>query len=401
MDKLTITAIKAAKPREKPWKLFDGRGLYLDVRPNGGQWWRFKYRFGGKEKLLSLGTFPAVSLQQARSKRDTMRSDVANGVDPGVKRQVEKCADANTFEAVGREWFETNLPKWKQSHSGKILRRLEMYVFPWIGARAIVDVGPKEVLDCIRRVEQEGNRVTAKRALQICGQIFRYAIATGRTERDPTPALRGALSPATEAHHASITDPKALGALLRAIDGYDGSLVVQCALRLAPLVFVRPGELRTAEWSEIDFDKFEWQIPAPKMKMGAKHIVPLSQQSIAILREIQPVTGESRYVFPSARTKSRPLSDNALLAALRRMGYQQGTLTVHGFRSTASTLLNEQGKNRDWIERQLAHGERDGVRAAYNYAEYLPERRKMMQEWADYLDGLRFGGNVIPLKKTA
>jgi integrase len=398
MDKLTNTAIKAAKPREKPWKLFDGRGLYLDIRPNGGQWWRFKYRFGGKEKLLSLGTFPEVTLQQARSKREVMRSDVANGVDPGVKRQVEKSAVADTFEAVGREWFQTFLPKWKDSHSDKILRRLEMYIFPLVGGRSISDVQPKDLLECLRRVEQQGNRETARRALQICGQIFRYAIATGRTERDPTPALRGALSPAIEAHHASITDPKELGALLRAIEGYDGSLVVRCALRLAPLVFVRPGELRSAEWSEIDFDKSEWQIPSNKMKMGVKHIVPLSSQSIAILKEIRPITGEGRYVFPSARTKLRPLSDNALLAALRRMGYQQGTLTVHGFRSTASTLLNEQGKNRDWIERQLAHGERDGVRAAYNYAEYLPERRNMMQEWADYLGELQAGAKVVPIR---
>jgi integrase len=326
-----------------------------------------------------------------------MRSEVANGVDPGVKRQVEKGAVANTFEAVSREWFQRHLPKWKDSHSGKILRRLEMYIFPLVGSRSITDVAPKDLLECLRIIEQQGNRETARRALQICGQIFRYAIATGRAERDPTPALRGALAPAIPAHHASFTDPRELGALLRAIDGYDGSLVVRCALRLAPLVFVRPGELRSAEWSDIDFDKCEWQIPAHKMKMGAKHIVPLSRQAIEILTEIKAITGESRYVFPSARTRSRPLSDNALLAALRRMGYQQGTLTVHGFRSTASTLLNVQGKNRDWIERQLAHGERDGVRAAYNYAEYLPERRNMMQAWADYLDGLRAGGNVIPI----
>jgi integrase len=395
---LTNTAISAAKPREKPWKLFDEKGLYLHIRPDGGRWWRFKYRFAGKEKLLSLGIFPEVSLKQARDKRDAMRSDVANGVDPGVKRQVEKRADADTFEAVAREWFRTNLPKWKGSYSDKILRRLEIYIFPWVGTRPITDIAPKDLLDCLRRIEQQGNLGTAKRALQICGQIFRYAIATGRAERDPTAALRGALVPATEVHHASITDPKELGALLRAIDGYVGSLVVRSALRLAPLVFVRPGELRSAEWSEIDFDKSEWHIPADRMKMGAKHIVPLSLQAIAILKEIHAFTGEGKYVFPSARTNSRPLSDNALLAALRRMGYQQGTLTVHGFRSTASTLLNEQGNNRDWIERQLAHGERDGVRAAYNYAEYLPERRKMMQAWADYLDVLRAGAKIIPIR---
>ena len=386
---LTNSAINAAKPREKPWKLFDDKGLYLLIQPNGRRWWRFKYRFARKEKLLSLGTFPEVSLKQAREKRDAHRSDVANGVDPGVRRIVEKSAVADTYEAVAREWFQTNLSKWKESHSTKILRRLEMYIFPSIGTKSVAAVTPKDLLDCLRKVEQLGNRQTARRALQICGQVFRYAIATGRAEVDPTSALRGALAPPLEVHHASITEPKKLGQLLRALDGYDGSLVVRCALRLAPLVFVRPGELRSAEWSEIDFEKSEWHIPAAKMKMNAKHIVPLSRQAMAIVREMQAVTGEARYVFPSARTNSRPLSDNALLAALRRMGYQQGTLTVHGFRSTASTLLNEQGKNRDWIERQLAHGERDGVRAAYNYAQYLPERRKMMQEWADYLDTIR------------
>jgi integrase len=386
---LTNKAIELAKPRAKQYKLFDGGGLFLIIAPSGGRWWRFKYRVDGKEKLLSLGTFPEVSLKQARDKRDQMRRDRASGVDPGAKRKAEQIAIADTFEAIAREWFAKFSPRWKESHSSKIIARLNLYVFPYIGSRPLAQVTAKELMACLHRLETEGKLETAHRALQNCSRVFRYGIVTGRAQHDPAGALRGALAPARETHHASITEPRLLGALLRSLDSYDGSPVVRSALRLAPLVFVRPGELRSAEWSEIDYGKAEWHIPATKMKMKAKHIVPLSRQALKILQEIHPLTGRARYVFPSARTTERPLSDNALLSALRRMGYEQGTLTVHGFRSTASTLLNEQGKNRDWIERQLAHGERDGVRAAYNYADYLPERKKMMQEWADYLDELR------------
>jgi integrase len=392
--------IKAAKPRDRPYKLTDERGLYLLITPSGGRWWRFKFRFDGKEQLLSLGVYPEVTLAQARERRDAMRRDRANGVNPAAKRRAESYATADTFEAVAREWFEKFSAHWEESHSNKVIRRLELYLFPWIGARPIAKLSALDVLTCLRRVEAGAKLETAKRALQNCSRVFRYAIATGRAEQNPAVHLQGALPPARTGHLAAITTPREVGELLRAIDAYSGSLTVRIALQLAPLVFVRPGELRAAEWSEFDVAKAEWHIPATKMKMPAKHIVPLSRQAMGLLREIRPFTGGGPYVFPSPRSSRRPLSAVALLAALRRMGYEQGTVTVHGFRSTASTLLNEQGKNRDWIERQLAHGERDGVRAAYNYADYLPQRKIMMQEWADYLDGLRKSTFVGAFEQT-
>jgi integrase len=386
---LSDRAIKAARPREKSYKLADGHGLYLIVTPNGGRWWRFRYRCDGREKLLSLGVYPDISLKDAREKRDGMRRDRAAGVDPAAKRHAEKYWSADSFEAVAREWFGRFSPNWKGGHSDKIIRRMELYVFPWIGRRPIAKVSAVDVLTCLRRVEAGAKLETAKRALQNCSRIFRYAIATGRREDNPAEHLRGALPPARERHLAAVTSPKEFGALLRAIDAYTGTLVVRLALQLAPLVFVRPGELRAAEWTEIDWIKAEWHIPAIRMKMPVKHIVPLSRQALAILREIQPLTGAGRYVFPSIRTRTRPMSNVALLAALRRMGYEPGMATVHGFRASACTMLNEMGKHPDWIERQLAHGERDGIRAAYNYAQYLPQRKVMMQEWADHCDRLR------------
>jgi len=396
---LTNTAISTAKPKQKPYKLSDGGGLYLLVAPSGGRWWRLKFRVDAKEKSLSLGVFPDVSLKQARERRDQARRDLANGIDPSAKRRSERDSTGNSFEALAREWFEKFSPNWVPGHSGKIIRRLELYIFPWLGSRPIAKITAPDLLLCLRRIESRGALETAHRALQVCGRVFRYAVATGRAVRDPSGDLRGALPAAGETHLASFTDPRKIGELLRAIDSYEGSIVVRCALRLAPLVFVRPGELRAAEWSEIDFVAGQWRIKAERMKMGVQHIVPLSRQALEILREVQPLTSEGRFVFPSARSSKRPLSDNALLAALRRMGFAQGAVTVHGFRSTASTLLNEQGWNRDAIERQLAHGERDAVRAAYNYAEHLPERQKMMQAWADYLDGLCKGGEIVHLQR--
>ncbi len=386
---LTHAAIRAAKPRATPYKVFDEHGLFLMVTPADQRYWRLKYRFEGREKLLALGVYPEVSLREARDKRDDARRLLRNHVDPGAKRRAEQSAAGDSFEAIAREWFERFSPKWAVGHSGKLIRRLELYIFPWIGSRPIAKIEAQEILACLRRIEAKGNLESAHRALQVCGRVFRYAVATGRAQRDPSGDLRGALPPADEKHLASVTDPKSFGALLRAIDSYEGSIVVRAALRLAPLVFVRPGELRAAEWTEIDLEAREWRIRAERMKMRQQHIVPLSDQAIVILRELKPLTGETLFVFPTPRSNKRPLSDNGLLAALRRMGYEQGTVTVHGFRSTASTLLNEQGWNRDAIERQLAHGERDAVRAAYNYAEHLPERRRMMQAWADYLDKLR------------
>ena len=400
---LTAIETKSAKATDKPQKLADGGGLYLLVHPNAAKYWRLDYRFAGKRKTLALGVYPDISLSDARERREAARKLLANGADPGDIKKAQKAAIAalaeNSFELVAREWFSKHTPNWKENHSSKIIRRLEVDIFPWLGARPAGEITAPELLAAIRRIESRGALETAHRALANCGQVLRYAVATGRAQRDPAADLRGALPPVKEKHHASITDPKAIGELLRDLENYQGAFVTRCALRLAPLVFLRPGELRKAEWAEINLDKAEWRIPAARMKMNAVHIVPLSAQAVAILREIQPLTGEGRYVFTGARTTTRPMSENAVLAALRRMGYTTDEMTGHGFRSMASTLLNEQGFNRDAIERQLAHAERDGVRAAYNYAEYLPERKRMMQSWADYLEALAKGADVIPLHK--
>ena len=402
---LTDTAIRRTKPADKPVKMFDGRGLFLQIAPAGGKWWRFRYRFGGKHKTLSMGVYPDVSLKDARDRRDAARKLLANDIDPGEQRKAIKAARgdraANSFEVIAREWFAKFSPSWAANHSSKILRRLERDIFPWIGARPIAEIAASELLSVLRRIEARGAIETAHRASQNCGQVFRYAVASGRAERDPTSDLRGALAPTRETHLASIVEPKAIGELLRVIDGYEGSLVTKCALRLAPLVFVRPGELRRAEWAEFDLDGAEWRIPAARMKMREQHIVPLSAQAVEIMRELKPFTGQCRYVFPGARTNGRPMSENTVNAALRRLGYASDQMTGHGFRSMASTRLNEQGWHRDAIERQLAHAERDPVRAAYNFAEHLPERKKMMQSWADYLDTLRIGATVVPLARTA
>ncbi|MFI0413776.1 MAG: tyrosine-type recombinase/integrase [Candidatus Thiodiazotropha sp.] len=399
---LTDTAVRRAKPHDKARKLFDSGGLFLLVNPNGSKYWRFKYRFHGVEKLLALGVYPDVSLKSARDKRDAARQQVADGVDPSEARKAEKAARAsnNSFEAIAREWWAKRAASWSKGHSSRVLLRLENDVFPWIGAKPIGAITSAELLIVLRRVEKRGALETAHRIHQSCGQIFRFAVSTLRAESDPSAALKGALPPANSKHHASITDPKQIGELLRAIDGYQGQFVTRCALQLAPLVFVRPGELRHAEWSEIDLDKAEWRIPSKKMKMGTVHIVPLSTQAVAILNEIKPLTGAGKYVFPGVRSNKRAMSENTVTGALRRLGYASGEMTGHGFRSMASTVLNEQGWHKDAIERQLAHMERNSIRAAYNYAEYLPERIKMMQAWADYLDGLKGGADVIPIKKN-
>jgi len=378
------------KKTTKRYKMGDSRGLYLEVSPNGGKWWRLKFRFDGKEKRLSLGVYPDVSLKEARNRREQLRQQITNGLDPSEVRKAEKnsAADKNCFEAVAREWHKKFSANWTESHLEKTLTRLKNDVFPWIGKKNIIDITAPELLTVLRRVETRGALETAHRINQICGQIFRYAIATGRAESDPAAALKGSLPPTKTKHLASITEPNKVGELMRAIDGYSGSFITATALKLSPLLFVRPGELRQAEWSEIDFDTCEWRIPAEKMKMRVLHIVPLSNQAIRALREIQALTGNGKYVFPSNRTVTRPMSNNTVNASLRRLGYTKEEMTAHGFRSMASTILNEQGWNRDAIERQLAHSEKDGVRAAYNYAQYLPERKKMMQEWADYLEKL-------------
>ncbi len=408
---LTDAVLRSARPRDKTHKLFDGGGLYLEVSPAGGKWWRWKYRFGGKEKRLSLGVYPEVSLKAARERREVSRKQLSAGIDPGEARKAEKLsrAGAESFEAVAREWHAKFSPGWVASHGDRILRRLEKDIFPWLGKRPVAEIKAPELLAVLRRIESRGALETAHRAMQNSGQVFRYAVATGRAERDPTGDLRGALPPSKEKHHASIIEPKQIGALLRAIDSYEGFFVTKCALKLAPLVFVRPGELRQAQWPEIDLEKCEWRIPAERMKMREQHIVPLSRQAIDILRELIALTGEGitskptvpRFLFPGARTRERPMSENAILAALRRMGYSKDEMTGHGFRSMASTLLHEQGWNHQAIERQLAHAERDAVSAAYNFAEHLPERRRMMQAWADFLDSLKSSAEVVPLFRKA
>lgn len=414
---LTDVAIRNAKPRKSAYKLGDGGGLFLLVTPEGAKYWRLKYRSPVerktegkhkgklKEKTLALGVYPAMRAPEAREKRDEMKRILKDGRDPLMVKQearrVATMAAENTFETVAREWFAKYEPKWAKGHSAKIIRRLEVDIFPWLGRRPITAITAPEILAVLRRIEGRGAIDTAHRAHQNVGQVFRYAIATGRAERDPTPDLRGAIPPPDRSSYASPKEPQAIGALLRAINGYHGLLVTKCALKLAPLVFVRPGELRGAEWREIDLDAAEWRIPAERMKMRAPHVVPLSAQAVAILCELQPLTGAGRFVFPSVRSVKRPMSENTVNAALRSLGYARDQITGHGFRSMASTLLNEQGWNRDVIERQLAHAERNAVRAAYNYAEYLPERRRMMQAWADYLDGLEVGANVTPIRRVA
>jgi integrase len=392
---LTDLKLKRAARRDKPYKISDQNGLFVLVSPNGSKLWRLAFRFDGKQQLLALGAYPEVSLREARDKRDDARRLLASGINPAFHRKLEKIQRvtraANSFESVALEWFAKFSPQWAHGHSSKIKRRLERDVFPWIGARPIAEITAPELLAVLRRIESRGAIETAHRAHQNCGQVFRYAVATDRAHRDPSADLRGAIPPAQSKHHPSIIDPKGIGELLRAIRGYRGSFVTACALRLAPLVFVRPTELRHAEWSEFDLDRAEWRIPAEKMKMRGPHIVPLSVQAVDILRELHPLTGNGNYVFPGERSRKRPMSENTVNAALRRLGYGKDEMTGHGFRSMASTLLNEHGWHRDAIERQLAHAERDDIRAAYNYAEHLKERRRMMQAWADYLDKLEAG----------
>lgn len=401
---LTDTAIRNAKPGAKPAKLFDERGLFLIVTPAGGKWWRLRYTFGGKEKLLSLGVYPDVGLKDARERRDTARKLLADGIDPSENRKAQKSAKteraANSFEVVAREWHAKYAPGWAEHHGNRIIRRLERDIFPWIGGRPIADVTAPELLATVQRIEKRGALETAHRALANCGQVFRYAIATGRAVRDVSPDLRGALPPVKGEHFAAVTEPKQVAELLRSLDGYQGTLTVACALRLAPLVFVRPGELRKAEWMDIDLDAAEWRYHVTKT--DSEHIVPLASQAVAILRELHALTGTGRFVFPGARTNGRPMSDNAILAAMRRTGIAKDEMSGHGFRAMARTILDEVlGVRPDLIEHQLAHAVRDPNGRAYNRTAHLPERRKMMQQWADYLDELKAGAKVIPLHKTA
>ena len=404
---LSAVAIRNAKPGTKPRRLYDSGGLYLEVAPAGGRWWRFAYRYGGKRKLLSLGVFPDVSLVDARERRDEARRLLASGVDPSAHRKAEKRAailrDANSFEAVGREWYGKQAAVWTARHANDVLRRLESNLFPDLGDRPIAEITAPELLAAVRKVESRGAYDLAHRMLGVAGQVFRYAVATHRCERDPSGDLRGALTPHKVRNQAAIR-PEELPALLKAIDRYPeiGDRQTALGLRLLCLTFVRTTELIGAEWSEfadLDGKAPNWEVPAERMKMKEAHIVPLSRQAVALLKELRVIAGNSRYVL-AGRNRDKPVSNNTLLFALYRLGYK-GKMTGHGFRAVASSALNEAGWRPDVIERQLAHKEPNKVRAAYNRAEYLPERQKMMQHWADMVDAYARDADVIPIKRHA
>lgn len=403
---LSDTTIKNAKPNpDKAYKIPDEKGMHLLISPNGSKYFRLKYRFGGKEKVLALGVYPETSLKKAREKRDEARKLLTDGIDPGENRKAVKSSKAesasNSFEVIAREWGYKKVETWGYKNN-RSKRMLERNIFPWLGSKPITDILPMDILTCLRRVENRGTIETAHRSLQLCGQVFRYAVATGRVDRDITPDLRGALPPSKGDNFASITDPKQAAPLLRAIDDYTGSFIVKSALQLAPLVFVRPGELRQAEWEHINLESKEWRYLATKTK--TPHIVPLSKQAVEILTSLHPLTGNGRFVFPSARTPngSRSMSDVALLAALRRMGFDKTEMTVHGFRAMARTILDEVlGVRVDFIEHQLAHAVKDPNGRAYNRTAHLPERHNMMQQWSDYLDGLKSGAQVIAFRSKS
>jgi integrase len=417
---LTDSAIRNAKPGKKPIRMFDAGGLYLEVAPSGGKWWRFKYRIDGKEKRLSLGVYPAVPLASrtekgkesgklettkgARERRDEARALLAAGIDPSEQRKADnrerRGRATNSFEHVAREWYAKQSHTWVASHSTDVLRRLEKNLFPELGAKPIAEITAPALLATVRKIEHRGAHDLAHRVLQVASQVFRYGVATGRCERDPAPDLRGALTPHKAGHQAAVTVEE-LPELLRAIAGYDklGDKLTAYALQLLALTFTRTNELIGAEWSEFDLDGAVWIVPAERMKMKVEHVVPLSTQAVAILRELRAISGGSRYVFPG-RNLDKPISNNTLLFALYRLGYK-GKMTGHGFRAVASTTLNEAGYRPDVIERQLAHQEGNTVRAAYHRSEYLAERTKMMQQWADMLAALAKGAQVIPLQRKA
>ncbi|GAB5452306.1 MAG: tyrosine-type recombinase/integrase [Halioglobus sp.] len=404
---LTATEVKQAKPKEKPYKLADGGGLYLLVNTKGARYWRYKYRYAGKEKTLALGVYPEVSLKEAREAHQGARKTLRQGIDPGEQRKVEKLtrhlAAAESFEAVAREWFNRVMPDKSQSYRERTGRILEKDLYPVLGNRPIASITAPELLVALRRIEGRGANDIAHRAKQIAGQVFRYAVATGRAERDPSGDLKGALKPRRKKkHHAAITDPAEVGRLLVAMEGFQGTAVVKTALLLSPLLYQRPGEIRAMEWGEINWDEARWEIPAEKMKMGQPHIVPLSSQALALLRELEPLTGRGRYVFPSAGGASRCLSENGVRSALRTLGYDNDTMTPHGFRAMARTILDEVLNYRvDWIEHQLAHAVRDANGRAYNRTAHLKGRAEMMQGWANYLDDLKaqaYAGNVLTAK---
>ncbi|WML91143.1 tyrosine-type recombinase/integrase [Thiothrix lacustris] len=402
---LTDTSAKNARPAPDgtPKRYTDGGGLYLHVSTTG-KYWRYNYRIAGKQKTLALGVYPDTSLKQSREGHQAARELLARGVDPSSHKQALsdecKAMASNSFESVAREWFVKFSPQWVESHSSKIIRRLERDVFPWIGNAPIGELEPPDILKCLRRIEERGAIETAHRAKQDCGQIFRYAVATGRAKRDQTADLKGAIPPPKKGHFSAITDPIEVGELIRAMSGYKGALETRTALKLSAYLFTRPGELRRMEWIELDIEKAVWNIPAEKMKAGKAHSVPLPRQAVALLEEIRPLTGKRKHVFPSRTDTSKPMSDNTVRQALRRLGYDNDQMTAHGFRAMASTRLYELGYSSDVIEKQLAHAVGNEVRRAYDRSQHMAERTTMMQQWADYLDNLRDGAKVLPFRKA-
>ncbi|MGS0974822.1 tyrosine-type recombinase/integrase [Burkholderia glumae] len=398
---LTDTAIRNAKPGGRQQKLFDGGGLFLLITPAGQRYWRLKYRFAGKEKLLALGVYPDVTLAVAREKKDSARKKLAVGVDPGEAKRVEKrearLAASNSFEAVARGWMDERKTVVEIGQYEKTLARFNADVFPWLGRRPVAEIDAPEVLTVLKRIDGRGARFTAHRVRSEISRVFRYGIKEGYCKDDPARDLVDAIPPAQTTHFAAITEPTKVGEMLRAFDGFSGTFPVLCALKLAPMLFVRPGELRQAEWSQFDLDKGEWRYLVTKTK--TEHLVPLAAQAVAILRELHALTGAWRYVFPSARSKDRPMSDAAINAALRRLGYDTRTeITGHGFRAMARTILHEELEQKpEVIEHQLAHVVPDNLGAAYNRTKFIKERRVMMQRWADYLERLKSGAEIIPI----
>jgi len=419
MGKLSDKSIQAAKPEEKQKKMSDGDGLILVVRTSGAKLWQLRYRFGGKEKTLSIGQYPLISLSEARNRAFVARQLIHDGVDPVAEKQAAKAAvieqeekqkhdEATEFEVVAREWFEkfSKSNNWEENHSSKIMGRFEKDIFPYLGKRPIGTISATELLTVVRRIEKRGALETAHRALSECGRVFRYAVATGLADRDPSADLKGALPPYKKNNHfAAITDTKLVGDLLRDIEGYSGTTIVRSAFALSPRLFLRPGELRKLEWEWINLEEAMIVIPPHAHKTGKKtqapHLVPLSRQAVEILKEIQPLTGGDKYVFPGARDRNRAMSDNAVRSAMRRLGWTGDEMTPHGFRAMASTIMDNMGYKQEWLERQLAHDEPNKVKAAYKrdmHLMYLPERKTMMQEWSDHLDSLREGAKIIPFK---
>ncbi len=393
---LTDTALRSAKPENKPVKLYDSGGLYLEVAPSGGKWWRLKYRIDGKEKRISLGVYPAVSLKDARERRNEAKEQLAHGRDPSDEKKATKVAAIaekrereNTFEAVAREWFASYSPTLSEKHAKKLQRYLENAIFPIFGSKGVSLVEPSDILEVARPKEAKGRIETAHKICQLCGQVLEFAKITGRVKYNVGAGLSRALQPIRSQSYAAITEPKAIGMLLRNIDAHEGYFSIKYFLKIIPYVFTRPSELRLAEWKEFDMETLLWRIPAKRMKMRREHTVPLAPQVVALLRELRELSGNSMYLFPSTRAKTDTISDVGPLAALRTLGYTKEQMCLHGFRAMASTRLNEMGFRADVIEAQLAHKEPDAVRLAYNRAEYTEERRKMMKEWADYLESLK------------